>query len=414
MTTTHTDPANLLLEVLLTPEGKQDPHTRYNAIREQSPAFRLEMGPMTATVVSRYDDCQSVLRDPRFGKGTEFEPWHQYGLTEAEWLERFPRFEKRTRSMLAMNPPDHTRLRSLVAKAFTPKTVEDLRPNIVRLTDELIGSFDGVHDVMADLAMLLPMNVISEMLGVPEPMRTELAPHIHAIVRTLELMVPLEVVEESAAAGEVISDRFDALIAERRAAPTDDLLSALVHVEEQGDQLDHDELIATVILLFAAGFETTTNLIGNGLLALLEHPDQLQRVRDDRSLLKPCVDELLRWDSPVQIDGRMAFEDVELHGETVEAGSQVLTLLGAANRDPRKWDDPDVLDVGRQGPQPMSFAAGIHYCLGAPLAKAEGQVVLDRLLDTFATIEPAWDERPTFRNSIVLHGLESLPVRFGR
>ena len=159
---------------------------------------------------------------------------------------------------------------------------------------------------------------------------------------------------------------------------------------------------------------TTTNLIGNGLLALLEHPDQLQRVRDDRSLLKPCVDELLRWDSPVQLDARAAFDDVEIHGTTVEAGSQVITLLGAANRDPRKFDDPDTFDVGRPGPQPMSFAAGIHYCLGAPLARAEGQVVLDRLLDTFATIEPAWDERPAYRNSIVLHGLESLPVRFGR
>ena len=410
--TTTVDPANLLLEVLLTPEGKQDPYARYNAIREDGPAFRLDMGAMSAVVVSRYDDCQSILRDPRFGKNESFEPWNDYGMTQEQWLERFPEFDRRTRSMLMLNPPDHTRLRALVAKAFTPKTVEDLRPSIVRLTDEILDRFDGEHDVMAELALTLPMTVIGEMLGVPEPLRTELAPSVRRAVASLEFAVPLDVVEDAAAAGREIAARFDSLIEERRGSPTDDLLSALIHVEEQGDQLTHDELIATVILLFAAGFETTTNLIGNGLLALLEHPDQLQRVRDDRSLLKPCVDELLRWDSPVQIDGRAAFEDVEVHGHEVRAGQMVMTLLGAANRDPRKWDDPDVLDVSRQGVQPMSFAAGIHYCLGAPLARAEGQVVLDRMLDTFSSIEPAWDERPRYRNSIVLHGLESLPVRF--
>ena len=414
MTDTTLDPADLLLQVLLTPDGKQDPYPAYAHMREEHPAFVLPVGAESVVVVSRYDDCQAVLRDPRFGKGQDMNPWLTYGMSEEEWHERFPTWERRTRSLLGLNPPDHTRLRGLVAKAFTPKTVEDLRPGIARLTDDLVGGFDGVHDVMADLAWLLPMNVISEMLGVPEPMRSELAPYVHRIVRTLELMVPLEVVEDAAAAGDHIADRFGELIEERRAAPTDDLLSALVHVEEQGDVLTHDELISTVILLFAAGFETTTNLIGNGLLALLEQPEQLQRVRDDRSLVKPCVEELLRWDSPVQIDGRTSFDGTEVHGVEVPAGSTVLTLLGAANRDPRKWDEPDVLDVGRQGPQPMSFAAGIHYCLGAPLARAEGQVVLERLLDTFPTIEPAWDDRPAFRNSIVLRGLEALPVRFGR
>jgi cytochrome P450 len=413
--TTTVDPANLLLEVLLTPEGKQDPYARYNAIREATPAFPLQMGPVSAVVVSRYDDCQSILRDQRFGKGEgPFEPWLDYGMTEEEWAERFPNFQRRTRSMLMLDPPDHTRLRGLVAKAFTPKTVEDLRPSIARLTDDIIGRFDGEHDVMAELALTLPMTVIGEMLGVPEPMRTELAPFVRRAVATLEFAVPLEVMEDAAAAGQEIADRFDDLIEERRKAPTDDLLSALIHVEEQGDQLDHDELIATVILLFAAGFETTTNLIGNGLLALLEHPDQLQRVRDDRSLLKPCVEELLRWDSPVQIDGRQVLQEAEVHGQVLQPGEMVITLLGAANRDPRKWDDPDVLDVARKGPQPMSFAAGIHYCLGAPLARAEGQVVLERILDTFRSLEPAWDERPRYRNSIVLHGLETLPVRFTR
>jgi cytochrome P450 len=166
------------------------------------------------------------------------------------------------------------------------------------------------------------------------------------------------------------------------------------------------------MLLFGAGFETTTNLIGNGLLALLDHPAELRRLRADPSLLGPAVEEMLRWDSPVQLDARKALTDLDVHGIDVRAGEEVVTLLGAANRDPRKFDDPERFDVGRAGPAPMSFGAGIHYCLGAALARAEGHVVFDRLLDRFAVIEPAWDgERPRHRESIVLHGLESLPVR---
>jgi hypothetical protein len=229
----------------------------------------------------------------------------------------------------------------------------------------------------------------------------------------LEFNPSLEVLDAAADANRVIVGHLEALIAARRVQPTDDLLSELIHVEEAGDQLSHDELIATVMLLFGAGFETTTNLIGNGLLALLDHPDELQRLRADRSMLKTAVEELLRWDSPVQIDGRALFEDVELHGVRVDAGEQFATLLGAANRDPRMFDEPDRFDVGRVGPAPMSFGAGIHFCLGAALARAEGHVLFDRLLDRFPVIEPAWDKRPAYRDTIVLHGLESLPVRVG-
>jgi cytochrome P450 len=320
--------------------------------------------------------------------------------------------------MLGMNPPDHTRLRRLVAKAFTPKTVENLRPDIVRLTDALLDDVEAADeevDVIATLALPLPIAVISEMLGVPEADRTDLQPLVRTAVATLEFAPTLEQLEAAADAGRALAERFEELIADRRAHPSDDLLSHLVHVEEQGDQLTHDELVATVLLLFGAGFETTTNLIGNGLLALLEHPDQLLRLRDDRALLRPAVEELLRWDSPVQLDARAAFEDVDVHGLTVRAGEQVLTMLGAANRDPRVFPDPDRFDVGRDGPPPMSFGGGIHYCLGAPLARAEGQVVFDRMLDRFAVIEPAWNgARPVYRDSIVLHGLGSLPVRLHR
>ena len=408
--TTAVDVDGLLAEIFLTPEGKADPYPRYAAIREHAPMFRSGMG---FVVVGRYEDCQWVLRDSRFGKGEMGPLWEAYGLTEAQWLERFPSFERRITSMLGLDPPDHTRLRRLVAKAFTPKTVENLRPDIVRLTDELLDKFSGEVDVIPELALPLPMAVIGEMLGIPAADRAALQPHVRATARTLEFNPPLDEMDAAASSSKIIAEHLEVLIAARRAEPTDDLLSELVHVEEQGDQLSHDELITTVMLLFGAGFETTTNLIGNGLLALLDHPAELRRLRDDRSLMKTAVEELLRWDSPVQIDGRVAFEDVDVHGMTVAAGEQFVTLLGAANRDPRAFDEPDRFDVGRVGQAPMSFGGGIHYCLGAALARAEGAVVFDRLLDRFPVIEPAWgDERPAYRDTIVLHGLESLPVRF--
>ena len=407
---TTVDPQALLAEILLTPEGKADPYSRYNAIREATPAFETDLGFM---VVTRFDDCQWVLRDPRFGKGTEMRTWEQYDMSEADWEARFGGYNRRVTSMLAMNPPDHTRLRRLVAKAFTPKTVDTLRPDIERLTDELLDRVGGgVVDVIPEIALQLPIAVISEMLGVPESYWAELQPLVRAATATLEINPPLEKLDAASAATHELADRFEGLIAERRAEPTDDLLSLLVHVEEAGDQLSHDELISTVLLIFGAGFETTTNLIGNGLLALLDHPDQLQRLRDDRSLLPTGVEEMLRWDSPVQIDGRRAFDDLDVHGFAVHEGDEVVTLLGAANRDPRTFDDPDRFDVGREHVPLMSFGAGIHFCLGAPLARAEGRVLFDRLMDRYPAIEPAWDDRPRYRDSIVLRGLEALPVRF--
>ena len=408
--TTAVDVDALLAEIFLTPEGKADPYPRYAAIREQAPMFRSAMG---FVVVGRYEDCQWVLRDARFGKGEMGPIWEGYGLTEAQWRERFPDFARRMTSMLGLDPPDHTRLRRLVAKAFTPKTVENLRPDIVRLTDELLDEFSGDVDVIPELALPLPMAVIGEMLGIPAADRIELQPDVRTAAATLEFNPPLEQMDAAASASKTIAEHLEGLIATRRAEPTDDLLSELIHVEEQGDQLSHEELITTVMLLFGAGFETTTNLIGNGLLALLDHPGELRRLRDDRSLMKTAVEELLRWDSPVQVDGRVVFEDVDVHGAPVAAGEQFVTLLGAANRDPRVFPDPDRFDVGRAGQAPMSFGAGIHYCLGAALARAEGAIVFDRLLDRFPLIEPAWgDERPGYRDTIVLHGLEALPVHF--
>src|SRR5262245_48617444 len=202
----------LLAEILFTPEGKADPYPRYAAIREHSPAFRSAIGMV---IVSRYDDCQWVLRDPRFGKGEDFAEWEQFGLTEDEWRERFPDFGERGASMLGMNPPDHTRLRRLVAKAFTPKTVENLRPDIVRLTDALLDRLDSTVDIISTFALQLPMGVISEMLGVPESYRAELQPLVRTAVATLEFTPSLEQIEASVAAGRAIAEIFETLIAER-------------------------------------------------------------------------------------------------------------------------------------------------------------------------------------------------------
>jgi cytochrome P450 len=270
-----------------------------------------------------------------------------------------------------------------------------------------------VVDVIADLALRLPITVIGEMLGVPEDQRMDLQPLVRAATATLDMRAPLDQLDAAfTARGEVIA-RMEALIVRRRDHPTDDLLSHLVHVEEQGDQLTYDELTATIALLFAGGFETTTNLVGNGLRALLDHPDQLARLRADRSLVRSAVEEMLRWDSPVQLDSRKALEDLDIHGVPMRPGDMVLLLLGAANRDPRAFPDPDRFDIGRDGAPPMSFGAGIHHCIGAALARAEGQVVFDRLVDRDPVIEPAWPDNdpPRHLDSPVLRGLQSLPVR---
>jgi cytochrome P450 len=314
--------------------------------------------------------------------------------------------------MLGMDPPDHTRLRSLVAKAFTPKTVEQLKPGIQALTDGFLDPLAGEVDLMDALALRLPINVISEMLGVPAADHDALLPHIRVVIRGLATFeADLEEFTAQHEAGNTIGEYFKELAAHKRTHPGDDMFTDLVHAEEEGDKLTESELISTVILLFVAGYETTTNLIGNGTRALLLHPEQLKEVRTDRALVKPLIEEILRWDSPVQLTGRRALvDDIEVHGTPIAKGEEVIVILGAANRDPRTYEIPDAFDVTRTGPAPLSFSAGIHYCLGAALARAEGQIVFDSLLDRFATIEPAWDDL-TYRDNLVLRGLEQLPVR---
>lgn len=399
----------ILATIFLTPDGKQDPYPGYATVREAAAFHQSAFGVKVAT---RYDDVNAILRDNRFGRGDNRVDPALFGLTQDEWDARFPDAGGMNESMLGLDPPDHTRLRSLVAKAFTPKTVEQLKPHIQRLTDDFLEPLEGEVDLMPALALKLPITVIGQMLGVPTADHDALLPHIKVVIRSLATFeANLDDFTEVYAASQVIGDYFRELAAEKRLRPDDGMFTDLVHAEEEGDKLTERELISTVILLFVAGYETTTNLIGNGVHALLLHPDQMQRLRDDRRLVKGAVEETLRWDSPVQLTARRVLvDDVELHGQPLAQGEEIITILGAANRDPRAYDDPDTFDAARTGPAPLSFSAGIHYCLGAALARAEGQIVLDSLLDRFSTIEPAWTEL-RYRDNLVLRGLESLPVR---
>jgi cytochrome P450 len=407
MTTAPTvEPDALLMELVATPEGRADPYPRYAGLRERAPVHHSSFGLWTLT---GYEDCQQLLRHS--GVGKDFRgAVKSLGLDDAD-REAQDRFRNDRSNMLVTDPPDHTRLRGLVTRAFTNRTVEALRPRIVALVDELLDTFDGEVEVMDALAFPLPVTVIGDMLGVPAADRPMLRPLVRSITAILELVVSPEALAEAVEADDQLSRYFADLVAERRANPRDDLLTKLIEAEDKGDQLTEHELISTAILLFAAGFETTTHLIGNGLLALLRHPDQLDRLRADRSLLPRAVEELLRYDSPVQIAARTTYEDVSLGGHDIPSGSLVLALLGAANRDPARFHDPDRLDVGREEGPPMSFGGGIHFCLGAALARAEGQIVLDRLLDRFTTMELAGGP-PAVRDSLTLRGLTELRVRF--
>jgi len=407
--TAEADVDAMLAELLLTPEGRRDPYPRYARVRETAPVHHSGLG---FWVVSGFEDCQSVLRDPRFGKGARDDKLA--GLT-AEAEAALAQIRSRARSLLFLDPPDHTRLRALVSQAFTPRTVERLRPHVERLLDGLLDDIDArpdapPADLMQAVAFPLPVTVIGEMLGIPVADRLAFQPWVRASTALLEVAVGSEELIAAAAAGEKMYDYFVELLAERRRHPGDDLLSALLAARDGADALTTDELISTATLLFGAGFETTTNLIGNGMLALLRHPDELARLRRDPALMRGAVEELLRYDSPVQLDGRMAMEDVTIRGRQVSAGESVVTLIGACNRDPARFVDPDRLDLRRDEGPPLSFGSGIHYCLGASLARLEGQVVFGRLLERFASMQLATDT-VDYRTSLTLRGLVELPVR---
>jgi cytochrome P450 len=316
--------------------------------------------------------------------------------------------------MLDLDPPDHTRLRSLVSKAFTPRSVAALGPRIEKIVEQLLDEVDGEDrfDLIDSFAFPLPIIVIAEMLGVPAQDLDRFKEWSNDIVLSLEPILTREQRERFRRSEQELYEYFEGIIALRRKDPQDDLVSALLAAEEEGDRLSHGELLATLLLLLVAGNETTRNLIGNGTLALLRNPEELQRLRGQPELLEPAIDELLRYDSPVQLDGRTALEDVELGGKLVRSGQQVVSVVGAANRDPAAFSDPDRLDIGRQEKSHISFGRGIHYCLGASLAMLEGRIAFEGLLERFSSIRLAAE--PQQRKQVVLRGVEDLVIEVER
>jgi len=386
------------------PEFHADPYPTYRLLRERDPVHQMPMG---AWILTRYDDVVATLKDSRLGRaGFEAFLAAVYGAGN----EDIPM----PASMLFRDPPDHTRLRSLVSRAFTPRVIEGLRPRISAIVEVLLDRVQerGRMDVIADLAYPLPVTVISEMLGVPSGDHELIKQWSADIARGLDAIgmpVDPEVVGRASRGRRALGEYFRGLIPERRRQPRDDLLTSLIAAEDQGDRLTEGELLSTCVLLYVAGHETTVNLIGNGLLALLQHPGELARLRNHPELSSSAIEELLRYDGPVQRTGRTAHEDLELGGRHIPKGSMVVSVIGAANRDPEHFPDPDRLDIGRRDNRHVAFGFGLHFCLGAPLARLEGQIALGGLLRRFGHLELETD-RLTWRQSSTLRGLAALPV----
>ena len=331
---------------------------------------------------------------------------------EAAQAELVPLVAALSKQMLFADPPDHTRLRGLVNKAFTPRTVEKLRLRIRQIADQLLdrAAAAGEMDLIHNFAFSLPATVICEMLGIPAEQRDQFKVWSDDAASWVgNVTGDLEVDRRTQRSLVEASDYFAAFGAELRTAPRDDVLSALVHAEQDGESLSLDELMANAMLLLAGGHETTTNLIGNGLLALMRNPDQLQRLREDPGLVRTAIDEFLRYDSPAQLVARLAVTDMAVGDQTFSPGTVLGFLIGAANRDSRQFDQPDRLDVGRPDNKHLSFAHGIHFCLGAALARAEAEIAITAILERFPNLRLATSE-PRFLPNFTLRGLESLPV----
>jgi len=387
------------------PEFVANPYPMYHRLRAEDP---VHQSPLGFWVLTRYEDVVFALRDARLAKEAITSVVAQrFGIVNPPTI---------TRSMLDSDPPDHTRMRALVNKAFTPRVVEHLRPRVQAIVDDLLARVDERHsmDLIEDFAYPIPVIVICELLGVPVEDRDHFRAWGLDMARSLDAVLfgpHSDVAERGAAARHALGDYFRDLIAERRKAPRQDMLSGLIAAEEAGERLTEAEMLATCILLLVAGHETTVNLIGNGTLALLRNPGELRRLREDPGLIATAVEELLRFDGPVQRTARVPSEDVKFGDQVIGKGELVMPFIGAADRDPAQFADPDRLDIGRRENRHVAFGYGIHFCLGAPLARVEGQIALATLVQRLPKLALATDQ-PQFRMSLTLRGLSSLPVTF--
>jgi pimeloyl-[acyl-carrier protein] synthase len=390
-------------------EGRlSNPYPFYDRLRTEDPVHWSER--FGSWLLTRYADVSMTLRDARLSANRTGVFMKQLPEGMSQSLE--PLRDHLATWMSHSDPPSHTRLRDLVSRAFTPGMVESMRSHIQEIVNELLDAVQDKHgiDIIRDIAYPLPAAVISDMLGVPPDGREQFkqwAEDIMAFTGGGALALP-RIAEKAQKSLFEMDDYFGSLIRERRRQPQDDLISALTRIEEQGDRLTEEDLLGLCDQLLTAGHDTTRNLIGNGMLALLQNEDQLQKLRQDPSLIVSAVEELLRFDSPLQRQTRVAKEDFELRGNAIRKGQPILSMLGAANRDPSQFKDPNRLDICRRNNGHLAFGSGIHYCLGAPLSRLEGQIAFNSIVQRFPTIRLA-NPVQHWRENMSVRGLASLP-----
>jgi cytochrome P450 len=392
----------------LNPEFIRNPYPHYERMRTTDP---VHLTPLGVYVASRHAEVSLVVRDKRFGKDYVERTIRRYGPK----IMDEPVFRSMSHWMLQQDPPDHTRLRGLVVKAFTARRVEDMRPRIQQIVDDTLDRIipQGKMDLIEDFAFRLPVTIICDMLGIPEEHREVFYNNSRDGGRLLD-PVPLtpEEIKQGNAGNAMAAMYFQQMFELRRKTPGDDLITQLVQAEEDGSKLSNEELTANIILLFGAGHETTVNLIGNGLLALYRNPDQLALLKARPELITNAIEEFLRYDSSVQLTGRVALEDIEdLGGKRIPKGESVLCLLGSANHDPVVYPGhPERLDITRPNVRPLSFGGGIHFCLGAQLARIEAEVAISTLLRRIPDLRLDDAVNPEWRPTFVLRGLKRLPA----
>jgi cytochrome P450 len=389
---------------LMLPAAKADPYPLYAQLRQRG----LVRSPLGVFATADHATVASILRDRRFSSS----PVHQRGYRPPSYPPGDPRAGLPAADLLTMDPPDHTRLRRLVAGAFTPRAIAGLESWIREVTVRLLTTADGTagFDLIDALAFPLPIAVICHLLGVPAADQAQFRAWGHDVAASLDPQTAAAAQAQTRAAELALTGYLQDLVGERRAQPDDSILSALITAEEEGDRLSSGELVSTALLLLVAGFETTVNLIGNGTAALLGDPDSWDRLGRDPALVPAAVEEMLRYDSPVQLTARTATEDAEVGGSIIPAGRPVVVCIGGANRDPGVFEQPDEFRIDRPDPgRHLSFSLGIHHCVGSALARLEARIAFEELTRRFPALELA--APPARRPQLVLRGFESIPVR---
>jgi len=389
-----------------------NPYPTYHRLREEDPVHRYLIGG--DWILTRYADVKAVLKSGCVrtdDRPKSIQERNKYLLHKEKNLDILA--YTTSRFLFYMNPPDHTRLRGLVGKGFSSIVVERMRPHIQEIVDELLDKVrhKGSMDIVAELASPLSVSVISKLLGIPKEAQQQLHQWTNVLSRILDPLVSLKEYEAMNQATEEIQEYLRTLIAEREKDPQEDFISNLIAAKEESDRLSQKELLAICTLLFGAGEETTGNTIGNGMLALLQHPNQMEQLKREPTMIQSAVEEVIRYDSAIQMLTRIATDNLEIGNQTIKAGEKIVLCLGAANRDPAQFPNPDELNINREQNHHLAFADGIHYCLGAALARVETQVAINTLIQTFPDLKLA-SNKLEWKKSIVIRGLKSLSVSF--